>query len=57
MTWQPTPLGDEMQQFNTGKEAHAIGDPTLTVTKYWATFADLRKNSRFVEILISRGWK
>jgi adenylate cyclase len=49
--------GERDEAIRYGKEAHAIGDPTLSVAKYWPDFADLRKDSRFVEILISRGWK
>jgi len=49
--------GERDAAIRYGKEAHAIGDPTLTVAKYWPDFADLRTDSRFDEILISRGWK
>ena len=49
--------GERDEAIRYGKEAHAIGDPTLSVAKYWPDFADLRTDSRFGEILISRGWK
>ena len=49
--------GEQDEAIRYGQEAHAIGDPTLTAAKYWPDFADLRKDSRFGEILISRGWK
>jgi hypothetical protein len=48
--------GERDAAIQYGKEAHAIGDPTLTAAKYWPDFADLRKDSRFLEILVSRGW-
>jgi TolB-like protein len=37
-------------------EALAIGDPPLIAAKYWPDFAELREDSRFQEILRSRGW-
>ena len=49
--------GEQDQAIRYGEEAHAIGDPSLIAAKYWPDFADLRKDSRFEEILISRGWK
>jgi TolB-like protein len=49
--------GEQDEAIRCGQEAHAIGDPTLIAAKYWPDFADLRKDSRFAEILISRGWK
>jgi len=49
--------GEQDQAIRYGQEAHAIGDPSLIAAKYWPDFADLRKDSRFEEILISRGWK
>jgi TolB-like protein/Tfp pilus assembly protein PilF len=48
--------GEQDEAIRCGQEAHAIGDPTLIAAKYWPDFADLRKDSRFHEILISRGW-
>jgi tetratricopeptide (TPR) repeat protein len=48
--------GEQDEAIRCGQEAHAINDPTLIAAKYWPDFADLRKDSRFHEILIGRGW-
>jgi TolB-like protein len=49
--------GEQDEAIRCGQEAHALGDPTLIAAQYWPDFADLRKDNRFGEILISRGWK
>jgi adenylate cyclase len=57
LAWAAYAAGERDEAIRYGKEAHAIGDPSLTAAKYWLDFADLRKDIRFGEILISRGWK
>jgi adenylate cyclase len=57
LAWAACAAGEQDEAIRCGQEAHAIGDPSLTAAKYWPDFADLRKDGRFGEILISRGWK
>ena len=57
LAWAACAAGEQDEAIRCGREAHAIGDPSLTAAKYWPDFADLRKDGRFGEILISRGWK
>ena len=57
LAWAACAAGEQDEAIRWGQEAHAIGDPSLSAAKYWPDFADLRKDRRFVEILISRGWK
>ena len=57
LAWAAYAAGERDEAIRYGKEAHAIGDPSLTAAKYWPDFADLRKDRRFLEILVSRGWK
>ena len=57
LAWAACAAGEQDEAIRCGLEAHTIGDPSLTAAKYWPDFADLRKDDRFGEILISRGWK
>jgi TolB-like protein/Tfp pilus assembly protein PilF len=54
--WAASAAGEPEQAIRYASEAHAIGDPILIPAKYWPDFALLRKDRRFDEILISRGW-
>jgi TolB-like protein len=57
VAWAACAAGEQDEAIRYSNEAHAISDPSLAAAKYWPDFADLRKDSRFAEILISRGWK
>jgi TolB-like protein/Tfp pilus assembly protein PilF len=57
LAWAACAAGEQDEAIRYAQEAHAIGDPSLTAAKYWPDFAELRTDPRFVEILISRGWK
>jgi len=57
LAWAAYAAGERDEAIRHGKEAHAIANPSLSAAKYWPDFADLRKDSRFLEMLVSRGWK
>ena len=57
LAWAACAAGEQDEAIRLVKEAYTIGDPSLLAAKYWPDFAELRKDSRFGEILISRGWK
>jgi TolB-like protein/Tfp pilus assembly protein PilF len=57
LAWAASAAGEQDQAIRYAQEAHAIGDPSLIAAKYWPDFVELRKDPRFLEILISRGWK
>ena len=56
LAWAACAAGEQDEAIRCIQEAHTIGDPSLLAAKYWPDFAELRKDSRFAEILISRGW-
>jgi tetratricopeptide (TPR) repeat protein len=56
LAWAAYAAGKADDAIRCIKEAAAINDPSLTAAKYWPDFADLRKDARFAEILLSRGW-
>jgi tetratricopeptide (TPR) repeat protein len=56
LSWAAGAAGEQDEAIRCAREAHAIGDPILIAAKYWPDYAILREDSRFDEILISRGW-
>jgi TolB-like protein/Tfp pilus assembly protein PilF len=56
LAWTASGAGDQDSAILYAHEAHKIGDPVLIAAKYWPTFARLRKDPRFNEILFNRGW-
>ena len=57
IAWAACAAGEQDEAIRYAREAHAIGDPSLTAAKYWIDFAELRKDPRFQAILTSRGWE
>jgi TolB-like protein/Tfp pilus assembly protein PilF len=57
LAWAACAAGQQEEAIRLVQEAYAIGDPSLIAAKYWPDFEELRQDSRFNEILISRGWK
>ena len=57
LAWAACAAGEQDEAIRCIQEAHAIGDPSLLAAKYWPDFTELRKDSRFGEILNSHGWK
>lgn len=49
--------GDQDEAIRYAQEALAIGDPIFITVKYYPTFARLRRDPGFQEILAARGWK
>ena len=56
LAWAACAAGQQDEAIRCIEEAVAIGDPSFISAKYWLDFAELRKDSRFTDILISRGW-
>jgi hypothetical protein len=56
LAWAACAAGEQDEAIRLSEEADAIGDPSLTAAKYWPDFAELRRDPRFVQILITRGW-
>lgn len=57
LAWAACAAGEQDEAIRLVQEANAIGDPSLLAAKYWPDFAELRKDSRMDDVLISRGWK
>ena len=57
LAWAACAAGEQDEAIRCIQEARAIGDPSLLAAKYWPDFTELRKDSRFGEILNSHGWK
>jgi hypothetical protein len=55
LAWAACAAGEKDEALRLAQEAQKIGDPGLVAAKYWPDFAELRKDARFNEILISRG--
>jgi TolB-like protein/Tfp pilus assembly protein PilF len=56
LAWAAYAAGEANDAIRCIKEAVAINDPSLIAAKYWPDFADLHKDARFTEILLSLGW-
>ena len=56
LAWAASAADEQDEAILYAREAHTIGDPVLIAAKYWPDYALLRKDARFDEILISRGW-
>jgi len=57
LAWAAGGAGQREEAIRLAQEADRIGDPSLTAAKYWPDFEQLRRDDRFNEILINRGWK
>lgn len=57
LAWAACAAGEQDEAIRCAREAHAIGDPSLAAARYWPDFIQLREDSRFIQILVSRGWK
>jgi hypothetical protein len=57
MTWAASAAGQQEEAIRYGQEAVAIRDPSFIAARYWPDFEELRMDSRFQEVLLSREWK